>query len=214
MIIDRLPRRLRIVFGMQEPAPSDASKDPGPPLREFIAYAADCQVSGQVALEAGRITDLLNAHDEYELVNVQLESLVDGHVVACPVVLVARDELLAVHASGPAGSRSQRTHTRAHPILVHAEPYLIRGYLHALPTADPIASFRHRKPMVPLTDAWIEYLAAGRPVHRSLGTIVVNRELADWFELAVEEEVEPPELPVGATGPLTKDFTNEVLRPV
>lgn len=94
--------------------------------------------------------------------------------------------------------------TRAHAILIQSAPYLIRGYLHLLPTADPIASFRHRKPMVPLTDAWIEYLAAGKPVHRSLGTIVVNRELADWFELAVEEEIEPPALPAGETGPMTR----------
>jgi hypothetical protein len=213
MIIDRLPRRLRIVFGLRVDEPASTTGDP-PPVREFIAYAADCQIFGEVALEAGRITDLLNAHDEYELVNVQLASLVDGHVFASPVVLVARDELIAVHASGPAGSRSQRTHTRAHPILIHSAPYLIRGYLHVLPTADPIASFRHRKPMVPLTDAWIEYLAAGKPVHRSLGTIVVNRELADRFELVAEESVEPPQLPAGATGPLTKDFTHEVLRPV
>jgi hypothetical protein len=161
--------------------------------------------------EAGRITDLLNAHDEYELVNVQLESLDDGHTVASPVVLVARDELIAVHASGPAGSRAQRTHTRSHPILIQSGPYLVRGYLHVLPNADPIASFRHRKPMVPLTDAWIEYAVAGRPVHRSLGTIVINRELADWFELAVDEEIEPPEMPAGEIGPMTKDFTNQIL---
>ena len=209
MIIDRLPRRLRLVFGLgSTPSPT---AEPGPTLREFVAYAADCRILGQVPLEAGRISDLLNAYDEYELVDVELESLADGHVVASPVVLVGRDELIAVHASGPAGPRAKRTHTRAFPILIQAEPYLIRGYLHVLPSADPIASFRHRKPMVPLTDAWIEYMAAGKPVRMSLGTIVVNRELADWFQLTVEDEIEPPEMPAGETGPLTKDFTDQVL---
>ena len=142
---------------------------------------------------------------------MQLESLADGHVVRSPVVLVARDELIAVHASGARSSRAKRTNTRAWPILVDSQPYLIRGYLHALPGSDPIASFQHRKPMIPLTNAWIEYVSAGKPQRVTLGTIVVNRELADWFRLTVSEEVEPPELPAGPVGPLTKDFTGSVL---
>lgn len=209
MIIDRLPRRLRLVFGMEQ-ATAEATA-PGPQLREFVAYAADCRIFGQIPLEPGRVTDLLNANDEYELVNVALESLADGHVVHSPVVLVARDDLIAVHASGSAGPRAKRTHTRAYPILMHSDPYLIRGYVHVLPGSDPIASLRHRKPMVPLTDAWIEYLLAGKPMRVALGTIVVNRELADWFKLTVEEGVEPPQMPTGDTGPLTKDFTDEML---
>ncbi len=46
-----------------------------------MAYAADCRVFGQLPLQPGRFSDLLNAHEEFELVNVQLESLADGHVV-------------------------------------------------------------------------------------------------------------------------------------
>ena len=191
--------------------PPVAASPTGPALRQFIAYAADCRIFGEVPLEAGRVTELLNANEEYELVNVELESLADGHVVQSPVVLVARDELIAVHASGPAGPRAKRTHTRAYPILIHSEPYLIRGYLHVLPGADPIASFQHRKTMVPLTDAWIEYRLADKPMRVSLGTIVVNRELANWFQLTAEDQVEPPEMPAGETEPLTKDFTDQVL---
>jgi len=183
----------------------------GPPLGEFVAYAADCRIFGQLSQAPGRLSDLLNDHDEYELVDVHLESLADGHVLSTPVVLAARDELIAVHASGPAGPRSKRTNTRAWPIIVRSEPYLIRGYLHVLPGADPIASFRHRKPMVPLTDAWIEYMLAGQPQRLFLGTVVVNRELADSFQLTITAELEPPEMPAGAVGPLTKDFTGTVL---
>ena len=211
MIIGRLPRRLRLVLGLSVDEPATPVAVAGPPLGEFVAYAADCRIFGQFALAPGRLSDLLNSHDEYELVDVQLESLADGHILSTPVVLAARDELVAVHASGPAGPRARRTNTRAWPILIRSDPYLIRGYLHVLPGADPIASFLHRKPMVPLTDAWIEYMLAGKPQRLFLGTVVVNRELAESFQLTVTAEVELPEIPAGAVGPLTKDFTGTVL---
>jgi len=49
-----------------------------------------------------------------------------------------------------------------------------------------------------------EPLSAGKPVRVALGTVVVNRELPDWFRLTVSDEVEPPEIPDGEVGPLTK----------
>lgn len=211
MIIGRLPLRLRLVLGMPADEPAPPTTAARPPLGDFVAYAADCRILGQLSQPSGRLTDLLNHRDDYELVDVQLESLADGHVLSTPVVLAARDELIAVRALGPAGPRSKRTNTRAWPILIHSEPYLIRGYLHVLPGADPIASFRHRKPMVPLTDAWIEYMLAGKPQRLFLGTIVVNRELVGSFQLVITAEVEPPEMPAGAVGRLTKDFTGTVL---
>jgi hypothetical protein len=212
MIIGRLPRRLQIALGIEAEASAEPVTGEHAPARgDFVAYAADCRIFGSVELAPGRLSDLLNANDEFALTDVQLESLTDGHVVSSPVVLVARDELIAVHASGPNSSRAKRTNTRSWPILVQSQPYLIRGYLHALPGSDPIASFRHRKPMIPLTDAWIEYISAGKPQRVALGTVVVNRELADWFRLTVSEEVEPPAMPAGDVGPLTKDFTGSVL---
>lgn len=212
MIIGRLPKRLRLGRGPAEPS-AIADDLPRPPGAEFIAYAGDCRIFGQFALGPGRLSDALNSHDEFELGDVHLESLADGHILSTPVVLAARDDLIAVHASGPAGPRAKRTNTRAWPIVVRSEPYLIRGYLHVLPGADPIASFQRRKPMIPLTDAWIEYMLAGVPKRLFLGTVVVNRELADWFQLSVTTEIEPPEIPAGAIGPLTKDFTWTVLGP-
>jgi hypothetical protein len=71
---------------------------------------------------------------------------------------------------------------------------------------------RTDKPVIPLTDASIEYVSAGQPQRVALGTVVVNRELTDWFRLAVVEDADPPEVPAGEVGPLTKDFTDQVLR--
>lgn len=204
----RLPRRLRLVFGVTANAP-DLAKDELD-FEEFVAYATDCRVFGQLALPAGRLTELLNAYEEFELVNVQLQSLADGHVVTEPLVILARDEVVAVHAAGSAGHPGRRTHTRAHRLVVRSQPYTIWGDVHALPGADPVASFLHRPPMVPLTDAWIAYELAGRAGQFQLGTIIVNRNTANSFEPMVNPGPEPPAVPAGDAGPLARDFTSEL----
>jgi hypothetical protein len=87
-------------------------------------------------------------------------------------------------------------------------PYQVRGYLHALPGADPVQAIRRRQPMVPLTDAWIEFPPSSGRERRRVGTVVVNREQIDWIVPAIDHEVEMPDLPLSAEkGPLLKDFT-------
>jgi hypothetical protein len=77
-----------------------------------------------------------------------------------------------------------------------------------MPGADPVQAIRRREPMVPLTDAWIEFSLDGDRQRRRVGTVVVNRELIDWIVPAVVDEVEMPDLPLGAEkGRLLKDFT-------
>lgn len=189
-----LPQRLRLVFGVRGGTPSaEAPANSAEPVfADFVAFATDCRVFGALALPSGRMSDLLNAHDEYELVNVHLQSLADGHVVAMASVRLARDEIVAVHAAGPASARIHRTNMRAYPVVVRSEPYTIWGYLHALPGADPIASLRHRRPMIALTDAAIEYALAGRPGRFRLSTLIVNRELASSLEPTSDEDVLRP----------------------
>ena len=67
--------------------------------------------------------------------------------------------------------------------------YLIGGHLHADPGADPIASVSGRPAMLPLTDAWIEYWSGGECKHQSTGTIIVNRDQADWIRVVTNEDL-------------------------
>jgi hypothetical protein len=191
--VSRLPRRLRLVFGLDDPSADTDAPDTTGEVHDFVAYAADCRVFGQLPLHPGRFSDLLNAHEEFELVNVQLESLADGHVVTEPSVVLARDDLIAVHASGVAGQSSVRTQTRAHRIVVRSDPYTIWGEIHALPGSDPIASFQHRPPMVPLTNSRIAYELGGVLGQFELGTLIVNRELAESVRVVAREPATPPE---------------------
>jgi hypothetical protein len=54
---------------------------------------------------------------------------------------------------------------------------------------DPIASIRSRPAMIPLTDALIEFWAHGRREHQSIGTIIVNREKADWIRVVTHDDL-------------------------
>jgi hypothetical protein len=215
-MIESIGRRLRIGFGRGEQGSSSSLELSAAPAAtgqdlEFVAYAEDCVFSGLLRMSSDRLTDMLNEHDEYVLVDVLLERLADGVGVEVKEVLVLRDDLLLVHATGPRGNAARRHRTRVHPVAMQVGPFHIRGHLHASPGRDPIQQLRRRTAMVPLTDASIDYLSGATRHRRSVGTVVINREQIDWIVPAEEERPELaglPEMPPPVEqGPLLKDFT-------
>jgi hypothetical protein len=198
---------------LQTDAPvHDASPlPPASPDVEFVAYGEDCIVVARVALRAERLTDLLNDQDRYRITDVVADSLTDGQAYELPEVELQRDELFLVHAAGPRGNPGRRQRTRQHAVVLQLGPYLVHGQFHAVPGSNPLEGIRRRKAMVPLTDATIEYVVAGRVQQRHVDTLIVNRELMDWAVEARDEEVEFPELEMpAATGRLAKDFTGQI----
>ena len=159
------------------------------PLVRFVAYGDHQRVFGWVRLRADRLTDLLNAHEELHLVDVEIESLLDGTTRSAEEIVINCRELVAVLASGPRGDLALRQRTRSHPIGIESGNYLIGGRLHADPGADPISSLGTRPTMVPLTDAWIEYWSDGERKHQSTGTIIVNRAAADSIRVVTDEDL-------------------------
>jgi hypothetical protein len=159
------------------------------PLVRFIAYGDHYRVFGWVRLRADRLTDLLNAHAELHLADVEIESFEDGIRQSVEDIIIHRRELVAVYATGPRGDSARRQNTQTHPIAVQSGNYLIGGHLHADLGADPIATVGGRPAMFPLTDAWIEYWSGGERKHQSTGTIIVNREEADWIRVVTDEDL-------------------------
>ncbi len=209
-----LGRPLRLVF--RSPAADVEPVEPvddRPPEIEFVAYAEDCILSGHVRLAADRLTDLVNDHDELELVDVLVADLVGGEGFEVHQLHIRRDEILVVHATGPRGRVDRRQRTRQHPVVAKLGPYEVRGYIHALPGSDPIAGLRRRKPIVALTDALIAYTVGGESVRRRVSTVLINRELADWIVDGSDEEDELAglEMPVDTSGALLKDFTGAIV---
>ena len=159
------------------------------PLVSFDAFVPGYRVFGWVRLDADRLTDLLNGHDELQLVNVLVEHLDDAATVTADEAIVRRGELIAVRASGHRGDAARREPTQTHPVVVESGPYLIGGHLHAAPGADPMLRILGLEPMVPLTAAWIAYGRGTDRRHYPVGTIIVNRDLATRIERVTEQEL-------------------------
>lgn len=183
-MIERVGRRLAsaLVRGEPHPDAEPAADTTSPAGRsvEFLAYGEDCVLLGRLQMTGDRLTDQLNAQDEYEVLDVVAERLTDGFASEVSALLVARDELFLVQATGPRGDANRRQRTRAYPVAAKLGPYRVHGQLHAPPGVDPEVAIHHRAPMVPLTDAWIERpVGADRELQR-IGTVVLNRDRMDW----------------------------------
>lgn len=159
----------------------------------FVGYAGDCRVSGLLELAEERLTETLDAMERVDLRDAVLESLDDGRRVALDQVTLERDGLYAVEAAGPSGGR--RIQTVRHRMQVQLGPYGVLGELHVPPGGAPLANIVRRGAMVPLTHATIAYVSGGQLQMHDAGTLLVNRNLADWIEAAEDEAVHFPGVP-------------------
>jgi hypothetical protein len=153
------------------------------------AYGAHLRVSGLVRLEAGTLTDLLAAHDELVLDDVEIQDLDDGTRRRSEQDSIPVRDLLAVHVTGELANGAVRNGTRAHAVAIRAGSFVIAGHLRVERGADPLESLRRRSAMIPLTDAWLEYWADGSPRSQCVGTILVNREAVDTIDLVTDDDL-------------------------
>ena len=169
---------------------------PDPPSVHVVRltlYTGDSLAFGYLPLTAGRVTDLLNECEALEFVDTYLQNIAGGHGLALRVAVIPREEICAVGVAGPRGDPQRRTRTLPIPVELRLGPYDVRGSIHVVPGADPLATFRGRRTMVPLTEATIEWdVPDGRKIAR-WDTVVVNRLLTDWIAPA-SRDVRPPEV--------------------
>jgi hypothetical protein len=158
----------------------EAGLDADLPEVDFVAYAVSERLSGRIRLDNSRLSDMLNAHDEFVLVDALAERLPEGGSMVVSEILVRRDELAIVHATGPRGDRAQRIRTETHPLVFRIGRYLVSGRLHAGQGEDALLSLRSRQAMIPLTEAAIEFRVGPDVVREPASGIVVNRDLVDW----------------------------------
>jgi hypothetical protein len=217
-MVHRLGRRLALVFDRSGPDGADGlsiTEQPGAnilhPMVDFVAYAEDCVLFGRIRLQAERLTDMLNDHEELVLVDVMAQSLHQAEITEVKEVEVARDELLLVHATGPRGDQARRTRTRPTFVSITVGPYKVRGNLHAYPGLDAVAGIERRSPMVPLTDAWVDYPVAGEPVRQRIGTAIVNRRRIDLIVPSLEHDVDVLDIPIEPDGGRLERVSDEDL---
>jgi hypothetical protein len=181
-VIGSIGSRLRLV--LRQPGSTvaawPATDTTDLPEVDFVAYSTSERLSGRIRLDSARLTDMLNTHREFVLVDALAERLPEGGSMVVPEILVGRHELALVRAGGPRGDRALRIPTTTHRLIMRSGRYLIAGRLHSSYGEDPLAALRAREPMVPLTDAAILFRIGTDIVEEPGGTIVVNRDLVEW----------------------------------
>jgi hypothetical protein len=154
----------------------------------FAAYADDCTLSGGVALDTDRLSEMLSATEEFEIDGAAFRALDDGRVVEAGTAAICLDDLCVIAATGPRGRQERRLWTRQVPVRARIGPYSVVGYLHAPPTIDPYKS-AERRVIVPLTAATIEYRMDGAVAREHSEAVLLNRRKIDRLEPANEADV-------------------------
>jgi hypothetical protein len=199
---DRIPLRLRVALNRADASDPtlDLVAEPHEPAEvDFVAYGEDCVLAGRTILGGMRLSDMLNEHDEYALIDVKVERFDGGAPMTLEEIVVGRDELFMIHATSPRGDTGSRHRTSPHHLAIKMGPYEVRGFFHSLPGTDPVAAMRRRKAMVPITQARIVYTIGEETRETRVDTLIVNREQVDWIE-AVEPD--RGEFPLGPQRPV------------
>jgi hypothetical protein len=177
------------------------------PKIEFRGFSEDCLVQGRLDVpDEFRLTDYLNGRDDVQLVATKLLALEDGRSVSAGDQVLDVDEIWMVLP--PAADQSAKhVPTRQARVEIELGPYFVSGFLHGIVTADPVTTVYRRKAMVPITDATLTYSFAGRPVQRTVGVVIINRNRATAFRRVVYEKGKIDEMGLGPVDPRAKDMT-------
>jgi hypothetical protein len=182
-------RILRLEVPAGETAPRVEASDPQ--RLDFLAYAPEFLIAGLLPLDAHRMTDLLNATDELELLDPLVQWLADGRVLGKESMSIPRSTLVAVKAGSPRGDQARRHPTRQVAVGAGCGRYLMHGYLHVRRGGDPAIDLGRRPPMIPLTDATIHFSVGRDDRVDEAETLIVNRDIVDWIRPLSEEDFAP-----------------------
>ena len=154
----------------------------------FSAYADDCTVRGDLALNTDRLSDFLASTTEFQLASPEFRALDDGRTVTAESCEIERDDLCVILATGPRGREERRLWTRQHPVRVRVGPYVVVGYLHSPPTIDPFRT-TDRRPIVALTSCVVGYAGGDGSVWVESQAVLVNTSKIDHLETASDDDI-------------------------
>jgi hypothetical protein len=154
----------------------------------FEAYAEDCSFTGELALSGDRLSDFLSSTAEFEVLNLTCRALDDGRVVEALFAPITRDDLCLVLAGEPRGRDDLRIWTRQFAVIASVGPYVVRGYVHAPPTIDPLKLPERRK-IVAVTSGTVAYTQAGTELQLEAETVLLNSARIERFESATAEDL-------------------------
>lgn len=175
----------------------------------FSAYADDCTVSGELALQTDRLSDFLASTTEFVVSHPEFRALDDGRTVTTESSEIGRDDLCVILATGPRGRAERRLWTRQHPVRVRVGPYIVVGYLHSPPTIDPFRT-TDRRVIVALTACAVGVPEGATTTWSEAESVLINTSKIDHLEAASEEDIRLAQSLETRAGidPAAKDMTS------
>src|SRR5664280_2734574 len=101
----------------------------------------------------------------------------------------------------PTGEPARRLHTVRHRLEVRLGPYTVLGQMHTRPGGRPLVAIGQGSRMVPLTNATIAFNTDHGVNVIDVGTLIINRSLADWVRADAGDMPELLGVPVAAPAP-------------
>lgn len=142
---------------------------------DLVAYdGADRVIRATIPLVGGRLTDTLAAGGIILARGVIVSDLARGRVQRHDELLVDTGRLRIALGTEPRGSLLRRELVVPIPVVVHADPYVVHGLLHAPPARSAIREARTR-PWLPITEAVLEHRPRGVPLRERYDVLLVNR---------------------------------------
>lgn len=144
-------------------------------MREsLVAWAEDCVLRGEVDLDEGRLSDIVNELDFLTFRTATLEALEDGRRIDVDELEVERRDLHLIEVHGRRGDPGRRKRTVEERVVLEVGPFTVTGNLHRPPNTQPMAALAGWSKFVPVTDA--VFRAGGDATERREEVLLVNRE--------------------------------------
>ena len=188
---------------------------------DFVGFTSDRRIVGTIPLADDRLSDMLNSVARVVIRDAEVEDVDTGPEEGGDV-MVPCGELLVVGGTGRRGLESRRRRTQMRKVQIGLGRYTVTGSIHVLPEinqaaleGEPYALLQGRDLLVPLTDAKVRYLRAGKPYVEQWETVLINRARVSSIRAVEPDEVEEAEVEEELEeGPVktryVKDFTGTV----
>lgn len=140
----------------------------------LVAWAEDCVVRGEVDLEEGRLSDVVNELDFLVFKGATLEAFEDGRQLQVDELEVERRDLHLIEVRGRRGDPSRRLRTVEERVVLEVGPFTVTGNLHRPPNTQSLAALTRWSRFVPVTD--VVFRVGQDAPERREDVLLVNRE--------------------------------------
>jgi hypothetical protein len=154
-------------------------------LVELTVFAADAVATARLLLVHDRLSDFLANGGPIDVRGAQVTALATGKRATIDALQIDQSVMQAVATGEPRGNVARRLGTVVHPATAIVGPYLIDGELHGPPSVDAFEAAR-RRGWVPLTNATVAYVLAGREARLVSPVVLVNQR---FLESLVADDV-------------------------